>query len=297
MKAKIRLTENITFMALFSAINVIAALLAMFFPGFSLILILILPLISAVVTIYTREKYYFIYAIATIFLSLLITMENMETTIFYVIPGVITGFIFGVMLRRNIPGQWIILAVSAIQMGLTYLSLPLINFIYQINMIDFFLTLFKLNNHPSIQSIIPLFILMLSLAQTTFSYMIISEDLPKLGIRANETCWRFNHISAIILFAIGTPFAWFLPALAFIFWAIGVYFSVLAINESLSLNQRMVIAPIFIGLIITLFAGALLAENGPNSLIVYLSAIPLFSADIYLLFKQCLRKKPNSTRI
>ena len=106
------LLQNMALMGIMAAINIIVAVISAFAPVASIFLVLILPLSSTLVEIYCKDRYYPIYAVATIGLSLVATLWNMETTIFYVLPSILTGYIFGLMSKKNVPAIYSILSAS-----------------------------------------------------------------------------------------------------------------------------------------------------------------------------------------
>ena len=65
-RKKTTLVHNITYMALMTAINVIFIVLDTYVPFLMLLLILMLPFVSAVVSYYCQKRYYIIYAVASI---------------------------------------------------------------------------------------------------------------------------------------------------------------------------------------------------------------------------------------
>ena len=94
-KKRETLLQNMTYMGIMAAINFIFILLSSFIPFLLFVLVFILPLASAVVTVFCKKRYYIIYFVVTGALCLLI---NAPDTMFYVIPSLITGFIFGFLI-------------------------------------------------------------------------------------------------------------------------------------------------------------------------------------------------------
>ena len=89
---KTSLVHNITYMAIMTAINLVFIVLDTYVPFMMILLILLLPFVSAVVSYFCQKKYYIIYAIASIGLCLIF---NIADTIFYIVPAVISGFVIG----------------------------------------------------------------------------------------------------------------------------------------------------------------------------------------------------------
>ena len=224
-KKRETLTQNIAYMGLMAAINVIFVLLTYFVPFLIFLLVFILPLTSVIVTIFCEKKYLPIYVLATIALCLIITMNNFSDTLFYVIPALISGVAFGLMVEKKVPSVWIIFASTLITTGLSYAFVPLIQFIYNQNIIDVFLKVFKVNEFTYIEYMIPCFIFLISLIQAILSYIFIKAELPKLGIEINEESRYLPLLvaSIISLIMIGISIPLF-PSFSYFFSFWFIYF-------------------------------------------------------------------------
>ena len=100
------LIRTICFMAFFVAINVVCSFVAVYAPLVSIILIIILPLTSAVVEINCKDRWFPIYAIATLGLSIVASLSAIDFTLFYLVPSIVTGYIFGLMAKKGFPNLW-----------------------------------------------------------------------------------------------------------------------------------------------------------------------------------------------
>ena len=174
--------QNIAFMAIFSALNIILSVISALAPIVSVFLFLLMPLLSMIVEFYCKDKYYPIYLFATIGLSLLCTIWNTETTVFYLIPSLLTGYIFGLFIKKRIPAIYSILVSSIIHFGLLLLFIPLVYLIYNVYILSDIEALLKLNNSPNIAYIEPAFLFLISIVQISFSYLIISSEIKRFNI-------------------------------------------------------------------------------------------------------------------
>lgn len=233
------LVKSIPLMALMAAINIIVAELSALSLFASIFLILVLPLTSAIVELCCKDRYFPIYAVATFGLSLALTFWNLETTVFYVFPAIVTGYIFGLLAKHKIPTVWSIFAATLAQTGITYGLIPLINFIFQVDLIDTFKVLFHLQEMVYIDYIIPTFIFLISLIQTSLSQIVVSIELEKFGIK--EEVKFVSNVAAYgcgILFALLIiPFYFFNLKFAYVYLAISIYFSVFALTMAI-VNKR-----------------------------------------------------------
>ena len=209
-----------------AAINVIFVLLTYFVPFLIFILVFVLPLTSVIVTVFCQKKFLPIYMVATIGLCLIATMNNFSDTLFYVIPALISGVVFGLMIERKISPVWIIFVSSLLTTGLSYAFVPLIQFIYNQNIIDVFLKVFHVDGFEYISFMVPCFIYLISLIQSVLSYIFIKASLPKLGITV-ESESRFTPLlvaSLILLIATGISMPLF-PTFSYFFSLLFIYFS------------------------------------------------------------------------
>ena len=199
------LQKSIPLMALMAAINVIIAELAGLSLIASLFLVLCLPLTSAIVELCCKDRYFPIYAIATFGLSLGLTFWNMETTIFYVLPSILTGYIFGLLAKHKIPTIWSIFLATLVQMGISLALIPFINFVFQVDLIMTFKTALGMKDMVNVDIIIPTFIFLISLIQISLSQLIVSQELRKFGIEEKP-----NLLSDLIASLLGIVLSLFI---------------------------------------------------------------------------------------
>ena len=186
LRKKETLVQNIAFMAIVAALNVVISLVAAFSITFSLLLIIFLPLISALTEILCKDKYYPIYAVATIGLCIVSTLWNIETTLFYVVPSVLTGFVFGFVLKHKIKPIYSVIVAALIQGGLTYATIPLIKAVLQIDIINTFKVALNLTESAAFDIIVPAAILTISVIEMTLAYVVIQAETNKFGLEITE---------------------------------------------------------------------------------------------------------------
>ena len=148
-KEKETLLQNMAFMGVMAALNVLLSALGTYVPIVGIFIMIFLPFFSAITSMICKWKYYPIYALATILVALCATFWHTEFTIFYLIPSVITGFLFGLCFKLKLNGTYSLLFTSLAQLGLTYVALPIIQAIYGTDLIHTFLVLFQLDNNPN----------------------------------------------------------------------------------------------------------------------------------------------------
>lgn len=135
--------ENIAYIGVMAAVNVVFVLISSLLPILFLLLVFILPLTSVIVTIYCKKIYIPVYFVTTVGLCLAVTAGfSIFDTFIYVIPSMITGFIFGISIEKNVPAIYILIINSIIIYLLTYLTFLFIDNI--IGEVSFFNTIYQM---------------------------------------------------------------------------------------------------------------------------------------------------------
>ena len=292
------MAQNIALMGLMSAINIIISVFSSLFPAVSIFIVLLLPLTSVLVEIYCKDRYYPIYAFATFGLALVATLWNMETTIFYLLPSLITGYVFGLLNKLKVPPLYSIITASLIQMGFTFISIPLINFIFDVDIIMTFKTVFNLVDSENIDVIIPSFIFVISLIQTSLSYAIISNEFNKLSIDENHSSsyqWIYQClIMALLIVMIAISFVSL--KIAYILLLIAIYFAVFVIIDFIEEKYFYTLIVFAFGLVINIIVFALINEKMPiNSSLLLIGITPFWIGFISTIVS-FLKRKSNKVK-
>lgn len=247
--------QNITYMALMAAINVIFVLLTTLVPFLVFLIVFVLPLTSTIVTLHCRKRYYPIYAVATIGLCLLCTIWKIDDTIFYVIPSIISGFVFGFLVEKKVPSFWIILSTTLLQIGFTYASIPLIKLMTGRNIIDDFATVFMIKDFIYLDYVTPCFIFFLALAQQILAFVVIREELPKFGYELNEpkNIPLSLGISILVSITFGVIFAFIYGPIAYLFTLVALFLSIYAITYLVLENKIIIYILLGVSLLVSFF--------------------------------------------
>lgn len=299
LQKRTTLTQNIAYMAIMAAINIIFSLIASFVPIIGYFLMLVLPLTSVIVTLYCQKKYYFIYMLATIGLSFAITAWNLTYTIYYVIPSMLTGFLFAILIKNKINGVYIILLTSILQTIISLLFIPLINFLLSTDVILQFLTLMSLQNSTSISTIVPSFIFFISLCQMIFTYTIIHDEITKFGYEISED--KFGTfllpLGTILCLAIVAIFSMFLLSISYLFLMISIYLCLFMVITHLQSKNKLISFLNLVALLISfivfgVFYSLLDGEIG----LLLIGVFPLLTS-LIIIFNNLLRLKTHKDRI
>lgn len=289
------LTQNITYMAIMAAINIIFSVIAAFLPILSLFLMIILPLTSTLVTLYCKNKYYLIYAVATIGLSLVATLYNMGNTILYLVPSILTGFCFGMMAKYKIPSVWYIFITSIVQCACTLATIPLINFIFSSDIILVFKTALNLAESQNIDIIVPTAVLFLSMIQMLFTYIVISLEMQKFdkGFTSTKIITFADSICSLVAIILMIICSFFYIPLSYIFLAVSIYFSAFCFVGLIIKHYKVALILIPVSLLPAIIIFALLYNLLPNQTgLLLISVFPFFIA--LITFINSLLKKELS---
>lgn len=291
-KKRETLVQNITYMALMAAINVVFVLLTTFVPVLFFLIVFVLPLTSVIVTLLCKKRYFPIYAVATIGLCLLCTIWKIDDTIFYVIPSIISGFIFGIMVEKKIPSFWIIIATTILQIGFTYASIPLIKVMTGRDIILDFATVFDIANFQYLDYVTPCFIFFISLAQEILAFTIIKDELPKFGYELNEPANLPLSLSILLgsFIALAFIFMFIYGPVAYLMTLFALLLGIYAFVHLVILKNKIVYILLGASFIISFFLFAILFPLVKEPLGLIFINIFFFLEGIIVLFNNSLLK-------
>lgn len=232
-KKKTTIVHNIAYMGLMTAINLLFIILATYIPFLMFLLIFLLPFVSTIVSFYCQKRYYIIYAIASIGLCLIF---NIGDTIFYIIPAIITGFLNGLFLNKKISPFWLIFVASVIESIFTLAFIPLINLISGINIINTFLTIFKLNDFVYREELVFMFVYLMALVQSGLTNFVLLNDANKVGIKIE---FKIASFAPYIIFSeltilLSLISSLFYAPIAYVFLLMSLYFSVFLLIDAIT---------------------------------------------------------------
>lgn len=297
-KKRVTLTENIAYMGIMAAINLLFVLLTTLFPFLLFLIVFVLPLTSAIVTIYCKKKYFIIYAISTIALCSLITIWNIGDTLFYVIPSIVSGFLFAVLLEKKVNSLFIILITSIIQIIFSYLSIPLIKLITGLSIIDTFVYAFGVNGFIYIDFVIPAFIFLISFMQQIISYAVIKDEIEKFAsfeIKKNDEL--IISISNFFLLILMIVFAIIIPQYSLLLLCISIVIATYQFVNLMTSKNYITYILLAIGLLISFFVFAILYSSITKPLGILLIGLYSFLVTSISLINNYLLKENSKYRI
>lgn len=175
--------QNLAYIGIMAAINIVFVLFCEFVPFLLFLFIFILSLASSIVAIYCEAKYIPIYMIVT---ALLCCFINLGDTLFYIIPTLISGSIFGFCVKKKLSPISIIFITILVQILATYPCLGIYKAIYEIDLIPNMIALIGLADAPHQDYLTVLFMMIIAASQTVITYITNSYQFEKLHIEIKK---------------------------------------------------------------------------------------------------------------
>lgn len=289
-------TRSLAYASLMSAISLVLVLIAYFTDGIGLLLVLILPLCSALVATKVSAKYSLIYVLSTFLISCI----DIQLAIFIIVPSLISGLIFGKLIKIYLQG-YLIIIVNALAMLIMQLAgTKIVDFLYGIDLISALSRLLRLSE-TTFQNAYFLFLFLLSLMETCLCYLIITNELKKLNFEFNEKKNRFPLIMTTeILCVVATGITMFFSSsFGYLFLGISAYFAVVLAYYNFSFYRKKEILALQIPLyIVSLVAMSILISLTEKQFQPYLFLLPMISqilVSFEIVFYQKVVKKSKIT--
>lgn len=252
-------THQLTYIAIMSAITIVLSAFTNYFPFSSILLILFLPFIAALVAIICDLKYFPIYLVASILLSIVIDFSNFLNIFFYLIPSMISGLIIGVTYRLKLNGLYILLLVSMFNLLSNYAVIPVLNNLYEINFISYSLSLVGLESHPLGSSFFMLFLYIIALIQAAITYLIVTDEIYVIRGKIVED-YDHNSLYVMLIVMIATAiFTFFHRGIALVGIAILILLSVYQLLRIKNVHPKLFYITL-ISVILTTMISFILAE-------------------------------------
>ena len=242
-------TENLTFIALMASFDAIVSLIAALLPLSAVFVMIFVPLTSAAVAIFCKNRFLPVYLFSALGICLALSAWNITNTVFYVFPALLTGSLYGLLWKAKVPYSLNLFATSLLSLGLFYVSLLFLRAVTGVDMVAFLLQVIQKQNDPLAPEIFPTFAFAYSLAQMALTHLFMETQLSRLDSPsfredfmapvATLSCTVFCGISAILAF--------FHTKTAYLFLAFGIYWTLFSFY-SILIGRRK-IAYVVLGLL------------------------------------------------
>ena len=282
-------TGNLALLGIFAAVMGAFSIILAVIPLSSLLLGLFLPLVSAVASYYTENKYLPAYVIGASALCLGLTFFNWGDTLFVVIPSIFAGSFYGFLRDKKIPSQYLIILTSVVQTLLNVAAFYILLGITNVNIFEVLVNALQLPN----DYIIPGFIVTYSIAETILSFFIIEGVINKFSKEAFEfPKERFISPALGILFGgLSLGFAFIEIHFSYVFMVLGIYFALVGSNVLFENKPIWVYILGGVLLLLSLFLFALLYKQFPQYSAINLASIFFISISLTSFVSIFVNKK------
>ena len=296
LKRQETLIQNIAYMGMMAAVNIIFVVMTYFIPFLLFVLVFVLPLCSAIISFYCKKVYFPIYFVVVTAVCLLI---NFSDALFYIVPSLLTGFAFGLFIEKQVPSVFIIVIITVIQFALSLASIPLIELITHRNIVDDMAALFKLSDYQYLGFIKFTFIYFVAFVQTIITYLVMRSELVKFGMEFNEVIEKTVIIDVMTIGLVGLSilFGFLVPEICFIFLLTSLILVMYRIIKLDYAHYRLYLIELIIILFGTVFFVAALYSLIEKPLGLLLFGILPVLVSIACIINICLLSKHNNDTI
>lgn len=279
-----------------AAVNIIFVVMTYFVPFLLFVLVFVLPLCSAIISFYCKKIYFPIYFVVVTAVCLLIDFSD---AFFYVIPSLLTGFVFGLFIEKRVPSIFILTAITIMQFALSLISIPLIELITHRNIVDDMAAIFKLTDYQYLNYIKYAFIFFIAFVQTILTYLMMRSELGKFGMEFNEAIEKTIVIDVVTIGLVGLSvlFGFLVPEICYIFLLMAflyVFYRIIKLDYSYYKIYLIEIAIIVFGSIFFI-AGLYSLIAKPLGLLLF-GIFPVL-VSIACIINICLLSKHNNDTI
>lgn len=294
LRPKTKPSENIAFAAVIAALYCVLSLLIAFFPSLSILFAIFLPLFSALVGALCLLPYSLAFAIGSSLLCLGVSFFNIGEVLFSVIPSILTGTFFGILLKKHLQDELTIVLVSLLQMGLNYLAIYLLQGVFGLNPIDTFLRLFSIEKTTRTDALTPSLLLAISLLQTSLTSFLVGLLSMHLSLPRKERSLLpktilplLGFISVFLTMLVG----YFNLLWGALFLVFSIYFGITSIALLFTEKRWWIYLIGGVLLLLLFFLRTYLLNFYQEGLLVYsLFTLPL---DFMSLFSNLLKRRKN----
>lgn len=232
LKKRESFVSNMAFMGIVAAIitiiNSLAALADLYIPIVGLVISFVLPILVLGVEVSCETKYFPLFFSVTLLLSVITTLWNLQSTFYYLISSLCSGFIFGYSIKKKIPLIFVIILSSIVQGLLIFAFSRLVVVFFGIDTIEIILRFLQLSESFGGRLMVLPTIFVFALIQMSFTALISSFEIKRFGLEfideEKRPLGRVIVLLVTTLLIIPGAFIW-LP-LAYILLMIAFYFAV-----------------------------------------------------------------------
>ncbi|MBO6280436.1 MAG: hypothetical protein J6M95_02520 [Bacilli bacterium] len=288
--------QSIAFIGIMAAIDVVFVLITSLLPILFILLVFLLPLTSVLVTLSCKKFYFPIYFIATLALCFGVTAGfSIFDTLIYVLPSLITGFIFGILIEKKVSAIYILIINSVVQYLLTYLTfLFLDKVIGQVSFFDSIYALIGLANFKFKGILTNIFTYVIAQIQIILTYIFVKYEMIRINMEINlEIKNRFLLYGLTLVGGILSVISvFFFPEVTILLTLVTLSITVYEVIDLLAKRNNVIYFVTGFSLIAFIFLFAFLYQFAPiPNQLVLLNALYLIITIVDFLFNYCFKTK------
>ena len=203
---KENLKESIPLMSLLSAVNVIMMILITYLPITGVVVVFLLPLPSIICTLFIKSRYYVIYALTSLIISIIFCIGDFTSVLLTLIPVLISSFVYAFLIKCNLGVLNSLVLTAFILTFINLLELFIFNYFFNINFIEIICNLLNIQNVEYLNNSIPTFVYLYSLLQALMMLITTSDQVKKFYIEDfyYKTCSivQISFLSVTILLTV-----------------------------------------------------------------------------------------------
>ena len=284
--------KALAYVSIMCSLCTLFVIAGMYIPFSTIAILLIIPLCTTFVVLKVDYKYTLIYSLSSTFISFIDPLN----ALFVVIPCIISGIVLGILLKKYIQGYLVIFYTSLTLILLQFFAQFLILWIFEKDVPSIYDHL--LGFHEKIfDYIYLLFLFLISLAQATLSYIIISNELSKLSYIFNERKNIFIPIliTTTLLLIFTIILRWFSFPLSYLFLGFTFYFGIILGVYNFSYYRKKEIMflqiPLYAISIISFFVLSPYFEANTTIYLTLIIVISEILVSFYIIFYQKIIRK------
>ena len=231
--------ENLTFIAMMVAFDAIVSLIAGLLPLSAIFVMLLVPLTSAAVALFCKAKFVPVYLFAGFGICLAVSAWNIANTVFYVLPAMVTGLVYGLLWKAKVPASANLFISTLVSLALFYASLYFLRAVTGVDMVTFLLNAIRKGDDPLAPNIFPLFGFAYSLAQMVITHAFIQPQFDRLSypIPSEDKMLPFHPLIAAVFSIISAIFAFFNAKIGYLALGFSVYWLLFSIYGILRFHR------------------------------------------------------------
>jgi len=204
------LKETIPLMALMVAMNVILNAASTYIPFVGIFASLFLPLVSIIFAINTKVKFYPIYFVCSLGLALATTPLDFTYTLMYLLPSLLAALLFSFCIKKRVDSSLAFYFGTIILFVCEMGAIPLLNFIYSMDILENILTIFSIQNIEHINDIKYSIIFIVCALKAVIVYLITKDELERLSYNmVNDKVANISILITTFILCFGALHFWF----------------------------------------------------------------------------------------